>query len=467
MSRRKTILAIAASVVALLLATSGQATLVGELEQISPTQTVYIQGTTDVDPTPPGIDYTTFEDNVRTARGETTATVQYVPGLGCVAEDYTSFVAGNIALIDRGTCEFQAKINNAAGAGASGVLIANTSPSANGLFEGGIPVETTIPALMLRYDLGQEFISSLQGGGTLDMYLSVSNPPAREITILNSPLPQGDTGVWGVREVINYVDMFSTPIPIDTVDVAVDAISWDSNATVDTNRVDYQAATINIFDSGTDGHFRINDEFGVVTAGKATAGGVENTSLVATGKIRIPTTGIYTFGVSSDDGFELSVDGERIAGFAADRGTGDTLGLAELTAGVHDIRLVYFERGGGASVEVFAAEGKKMDFDSDFRLIGHKATGLEFGVPGLVGQVTVTATVPNSGTLETLAQAQAALDAGATAGTNVTQSYDQMNFTDPEGINDGSFGGGLPFPTDTENDDDDFAAIAEGIIDIP
>src|SRR3954465_11448440 len=39
---------------------------------------------------------------------------------GCSPNDFTGFQAGNIALIQRGTCTFQAKIDNAVAAGASG-----------------------------------------------------------------------------------------------------------------------------------------------------------------------------------------------------------------------------------------------------------------------------------------------------------------------------------------------------------
>ena len=46
-----------------------------------------------------------------------------VPSLGCNA--LSGFTAGNIALIDRGTCDFEDKIHNAQSAGASAVIIAD------------------------------------------------------------------------------------------------------------------------------------------------------------------------------------------------------------------------------------------------------------------------------------------------------------------------------------------------------
>ena len=44
---------------------------------------------------------------------------------GCSAADFTGFVPGRIALIQRGTCFFIDKVKNAQRAGASAVLIFN------------------------------------------------------------------------------------------------------------------------------------------------------------------------------------------------------------------------------------------------------------------------------------------------------------------------------------------------------
>jgi hypothetical protein len=65
----------------------------------------------------------------------TNATVQPAGGIiipspggstsGCSASDFTGFVPGRIALIQRGTCFFGVKVLNAQAAGASGVIIFN------------------------------------------------------------------------------------------------------------------------------------------------------------------------------------------------------------------------------------------------------------------------------------------------------------------------------------------------------
>jgi hypothetical protein len=69
--------------------------------------------------------------------GKTTAAIQPAGGIiipptptpssssGCTSADFSGFVPGHIALIQRGTCNFGVKIQNAEAAGASGVIIFN------------------------------------------------------------------------------------------------------------------------------------------------------------------------------------------------------------------------------------------------------------------------------------------------------------------------------------------------------
>ncbi|MFG1998111.1 M28 family metallopeptidase [Spirillospora sp. NPDC048911] len=93
------------------------------LAQQSPTPKTYT----------PGTDFVTFEPS---PAGDVTAQVQGVDLVlpptptptstsGCEASDFTGFVAGRIALIQRGTCPFATKILNAGRAGASGIIIFN------------------------------------------------------------------------------------------------------------------------------------------------------------------------------------------------------------------------------------------------------------------------------------------------------------------------------------------------------
>ena len=77
---------------------------------------------------------------------------------GCEAEDFAGFPAGSIALLQRGACNFAIKAENAASAGAAGVVIFNQgdtedrkgliSATLGDAYAGGIPV------LFATYDLG-------------------------------------------------------------------------------------------------------------------------------------------------------------------------------------------------------------------------------------------------------------------------------------------------------------------------
>ena len=95
-----------------------------EFDQVSPNPTVY----------EPNVDFITADYS---GSGDVTAPLQAVdlvlpPGAeagsstsGCEVEDFADFVAGNIALVQRGTCDFSVKADNAFDAGAVGVIIFN------------------------------------------------------------------------------------------------------------------------------------------------------------------------------------------------------------------------------------------------------------------------------------------------------------------------------------------------------
>jgi hypothetical protein len=61
---------------------------------------------------------------------------------GCEPEDFRNFPVGDIALLQRGTCQFQQKARNAGAAGAVGVVIFNQgTPDRQGVFSGNLPVD--------------------------------------------------------------------------------------------------------------------------------------------------------------------------------------------------------------------------------------------------------------------------------------------------------------------------------------
>jgi hypothetical protein len=144
---------------------------------------------TEVSPTPrtftAGVDW-----NPGQATGAANATLQPAGGIvlpptaapssasGCSAADFSSFVPGRIALIQRGTCFFGQKVQNAQAAGASGVIIFNEgNPDRTALFSGslvdanGNPIVPTIPVSFVSFadglDLYNQYQQAVQNGTAL------------------------------------------------------------------------------------------------------------------------------------------------------------------------------------------------------------------------------------------------------------------------------------------------------------
>ncbi len=78
---------------------------------------------------------------------------------GCEAADFATFTAGNIALLQRGTCPFGDKVANAEAAGATGAIIfnqGNGGPDRTDLFAGTLGAPAAIPAISVSFAFGQE-----------------------------------------------------------------------------------------------------------------------------------------------------------------------------------------------------------------------------------------------------------------------------------------------------------------------
>jgi Zn-dependent M28 family amino/carboxypeptidase len=126
------------------------------LQQIAPGSITYVQG----------VDFGVIDQS---DRGDVIAAVTPVDlqlGLGntstsgCESADFAGFPAGNIALLQRGTCTFELKAENAAAAGARGIVIFNQGNTAAADRQ-GIPAVTLtanntsgIPVLGTPYSLG-------------------------------------------------------------------------------------------------------------------------------------------------------------------------------------------------------------------------------------------------------------------------------------------------------------------------
>ncbi|KAJ1332066.1 aminopeptidase Y [Microdochium nivale] len=94
--------------------------------------------------------------------GTVAAPVVAVSNLGCDAADYPTTLAGNIALISRGTCAFGAKALNAKAAGAVGALIYNNIEGTLAGTLGGAGDYSPVVGLSLAE--GNSILSALQAG---------------------------------------------------------------------------------------------------------------------------------------------------------------------------------------------------------------------------------------------------------------------------------------------------------------
>jgi Zn-dependent M28 family amino/carboxypeptidase len=137
-----------------------------------------------LDPTVPDLPaYTPDEDFVTmdySGSGDVEAPLQTVGGIiipptggstsGCSADDFADFQAGNIALIQRGTCTFRQKVENAEAAGAVGVVIfneGNVVPDDDrvGLLLGTLdPLQVGIPVVGTSFGVGEDLYNLLQEG---------------------------------------------------------------------------------------------------------------------------------------------------------------------------------------------------------------------------------------------------------------------------------------------------------------
>lgn len=86
---------------------------------------------------------------------------------GCQPSDFDGFPAGNIALIQRGSCAFIDKASNAQAAGAVGVIVFNEGQSGRrGVVEGtlGDPGDLSIPVIGASYAVGVELVEAIALG---------------------------------------------------------------------------------------------------------------------------------------------------------------------------------------------------------------------------------------------------------------------------------------------------------------
>lgn len=104
-------------------------------------------------------------------------------GIGRTEDFPAGGVAGAVALIERGTIPFADKVRNAAAAGAVGAIIYNNEP---GSLIGDIDGETTIPAVGVRPEIGQELGARI-AAGPVEATVTVTPPKGTAMNVVAMP----------------------------------------------------------------------------------------------------------------------------------------------------------------------------------------------------------------------------------------------------------------------------------------
>jgi Zn-dependent M28 family amino/carboxypeptidase len=160
------------------------------MQQIAPTPKSYVYGTDQAT-----MDYS--------GDGTVQAAVQAVDLLlppvggstsGCEAADFAGFAPGNIALVQRGTCNFSVKVANAVAAGAVGVVIFNegNTPDREPVFGGTLGEPVSVPVIATSFAVGQE-LNSLIGSGLILRLQTDTVSELRETRNVIADTPTGRT----------------------------------------------------------------------------------------------------------------------------------------------------------------------------------------------------------------------------------------------------------------------------------
>jgi Zn-dependent M28 family amino/carboxypeptidase len=109
---------------------------------------------------------------------------------GCEPEDFATFTPGNIALLQRGTCDFVVKADNAQDAGAIGVILFNEGQPGRteAIAPSGELPELTIPVIFTTFDVGNALAAGT--GVTVTITTEVIN----ETRVNQNVIAQTDTG---------------------------------------------------------------------------------------------------------------------------------------------------------------------------------------------------------------------------------------------------------------------------------
>src|SRR5262249_18990997 len=104
---------------------------------------------------------------------------------GCESVDFQDFQRGSVALIRRGTCPFQTKVENAMAAGAIGVVIMNEGTEGRtDAFSGTLREPAAIPVVGVSYEHGRSLdIAARTDGATVRLAVNavIGKRPTRNV----------------------------------------------------------------------------------------------------------------------------------------------------------------------------------------------------------------------------------------------------------------------------------------------
>jgi Zn-dependent M28 family amino/carboxypeptidase len=93
---------------------------------------------------------------------------------GCEREDFAGFVPGHVALIRRGTCPFQLKVEHAQAAGAAGVIIMNQGTDGQtGAFSGSLAAAAAIPVIGVTTEVGRRLAAATREASGTEVHLKI------------------------------------------------------------------------------------------------------------------------------------------------------------------------------------------------------------------------------------------------------------------------------------------------------
>jgi Zn-dependent M28 family amino/carboxypeptidase len=114
---------------------------------------------------------------------------------GCETVDFQDFEPGSVALIRRGTCPFQSKVENAVAAGAIGVVIMNEGTDRRtDAFSGTLRQPAAIPVVGISYEHGHSLdIAGRSHGATVRLAVNAVTEKRRSRNVL-ADAPAGSDG---------------------------------------------------------------------------------------------------------------------------------------------------------------------------------------------------------------------------------------------------------------------------------